>query len=70
MAWKKGPLPPETYGWGGVVPADHKGAGFFFADFRGDSVSISHAGRLLRPNEVAWYDNCLTLPPEKGEPHV
>ncbi len=70
MAWKKGPLPAGTYGWGGVVPVDLKASeGFFFADFCGDTVkAITHPERVLQAHEVAYYDNSLTLPPHpKGK---
>lgn len=63
MAWQKGPLPAETWGWGGVVPKDQSGDGFYFADFQGDSVKTCPDGRALKPDEVALYDNSLTLPP-------
>lgn len=70
--WQKGPLPPNTYMWGGVVPTDHKGSGFFFADFCGDTVKIfagkgtgSGHSRVLKADEVAWYNNCLDLPPSE-----
>jgi hypothetical protein len=68
MGWKKGPLPPDTYYWGGVVPTDHDGTGFFFADFHGDHVVAQGVGnppqdRTLKPDEVAWYNNALDLPP-------
>jgi hypothetical protein len=62
MAWQKGPLPPDTYGWGGVVPFDFKAPGFFFADFAGDHVVTCPDGRVLQPHEVAQYDNSLALP--------
>ncbi len=63
--WKRGPLPKDTYGWGGVVPFDAVGQqGFFFADFKGDKVTIPGTPeRILMAHEVAWYDNSLTLPP-------
>lgn len=66
MAWKKGPLPRGSYGWGGVVPFDHEGTGFYFADFDGDkTTAYTGAGdRVLQPHEVKWYDNSLELPPE------
>lgn len=66
MAWKKGPLPPGTYGWGGVVPDDRPmGLGFFFADFRGDVAVMNEFGKEERipAKNVKWYDNSLTLPP-------
>jgi len=65
--WQKGPLPPNTYYWGGVVPTDLGGSGFYFADFCGDHVRIvggeTGKDRLLQPDEVAWWNNCLELPP-------
>ncbi len=63
MAWKRGPLPPDTFQWGGVVPTDHDGSGFYFADFHGDHVCICPGDRTLKADEVAWYDNSLELPP-------
>jgi hypothetical protein len=67
MAWKKGPLPPETYFWGGVVKAgDDSGSGFYFADFCGDHVVTFPGEEKLTADQVAWYDNSLELPPVKG----
>lgn len=72
MAWKKGPLPPNTWNWGGVVPAgEDTGTGFYFANFCGDHVQLSPsekfpAGRILKAHEVALYDNSLELPPKIG----
>jgi hypothetical protein len=65
MAWKKGPLPPDTYGWGGVVPTWDKVlcGGFYFADFKGDHVTLAAGGSEVKAEDVAWYDNSLTLPP-------
>jgi hypothetical protein len=74
MGWKKGPLPPDTYYWGGVVPTDlAPGSGFYFADFHGDHVKVDvlekdggyyrRTIRTLKPDEVAWYNNALDLPP-------
>ena len=67
MAWQKGPLPPGTYYWGGVVPFDHKGTGFYFAEFFGDHVVMNpfdaKDGRRLEPHEVLWWNNALDLPP-------
>ncbi len=66
MAWQRGPLPKNTYGWGGVVPFDLTG-GFFFADFCGDHVKAhSEPERTLKPHEVAWFDNSIQdLPPKE-----
>jgi hypothetical protein len=74
MAWKKGPLPPGTYYWGGVVPVElggkpFAGGGFFFADFCGDHVVMLPGDpqeQTLKPHEVAWYDNGLGLPPPEA----
>lgn len=63
MAWKQGPLPKDTYGWGGVVPFDQSGDGFYFADFCGDHVKCCPGERKLLAHEVALYDNSLELPP-------
>lgn len=61
-AWKKGPLPADTYYWGGVV-LDGMTSGFYFADFCGDHVRID--GTRHEAVEVVWYNNCLQLPPDR-----
>jgi hypothetical protein len=61
MAWKPGPLPKDTYHWGGVVLVGQEGTGF--ADFHGDHVLLCPGGRRVEPDEVALYDNSLELPP-------
>ncbi len=63
MEWKQGPLPPGTFGWGGVTTAD-SGNGFFFADFHGDHVETT-IGQRLEPADVLMYNNGLTLPSGK-----
>jgi len=65
MAWKKGPLPAGTFGWGAVVPFDMDGAGFLFADFAGDKVTTNPGNRILKAHEVKAYDNSLELPPKE-----
>jgi hypothetical protein len=97
MGWKKGPLPPDTYHWGGVVPIcpacrgtgykiytpdrcpDCSGtgaevtSGFYFADFKGDHVTMNpgtDTERDLKPDEVAWYNNALDLPPTGAKSRV
>lgn len=61
--WTKGPLPANTWNWGGVCkvglnPSD----GFYFADFKGDSVELVPSGEILKADEVGWFCNCLVLP--------
>jgi len=58
--WKKGPLPPNTWHWGGVV-VHPGGSGFRFADFHGDHVLLTD-GTRVEPHEVAFYNNALTYP--------
>jgi hypothetical protein len=76
--WRKGPLPKDTYNWGGVVPVGVElGYGFYFADFAGDHVKIDHVERndagvmvwstkRLEADQVAWWNNCLELPTHFG----
>lgn len=66
MTWQKGPLPPDTWMWGGVVPVGVSPRGFYFADFHGDHVTVNPGtpeAKDLKSEEVAWYCNCLCLPP-------
>jgi hypothetical protein len=72
MAWKRGPLPPGTYNWGGVVPAgEDTGYGFYFADFCGDHVECylgdADPRHRFKAHEIAWYDNGLELPPPEAK---
>ncbi len=65
--WKEGPLPPNTYNWGGVTEkGEHPHDGFNFADFCGDHVKISGVegsfNTVIKADEVGWYNNCLELP--------
>ncbi len=59
--WFPGPLPSGTFGFGGVVPVGE--GSFRFADFCGDHVKCCPGGMVLLPDMVAFYNNCLTLPP-------
>lgn len=62
--WKQGPMPPDTWGWGGVVKKGMENqCGFYFADFHGDHVKICPGGEILQAEDVSLYNNCLTLPP-------
>jgi hypothetical protein len=71
MAWKRGPLPPGTYNWGGIVNTEAaRLGGFFFADFHGDhALVIGKAGRIderVEAGDVLAYDNGLELPDLPG----
>ena len=64
--WKRGPLPPQTWNWGAVVPTGMEAEGFYFADFHGDHVIMSPSTqheRRLSASEVAFYNNSIGLPP-------
>lgn len=68
MAWLPGPMPKGTWHWGAVKLIEQGSVnGFYFADFHGDHVLIHQHGeqRRIEPHEIAFYDNSLTLPPEK-----
>lgn len=67
MSWQKGPLPPNTYNWGGVVLVGQEGQGFYFADFCGDHVKTCPDNKRVEANQVARYDNHLELPPDCPE---
>lgn len=65
--WKEGPMPRDTWGWGGVVLKKYaEYDGFYFADFRGDHAVLVHldgAGdERVEADDVAAYNNLLTLP--------
>lgn len=66
MAWKNGPLPPGTYGWGRVVKKGDEPNGFFFADFKGDHVRLVPSNERVEPADVGMFDNSLTLPVRRG----
>ena len=64
--WRRGPLPPNTFMWGGVVLVGEGTNAFHFADFYGDHVRLPCANgrepRIVKPHEVAFYNNSLTWP--------
>ncbi len=66
MAWKKGPMPKGTYGWGGIVKTSQErdSRGFYLADFCGDSVKLTD-GEVVEADQVAMYDNSIELPPKE-----
>lgn len=64
--WKRGPLPPNTWNWGGVVLRGMNPAqGFLMADFAGDHVKLYPSGKVVKAEDVDWYNNSLTLPPRR-----
>lgn len=64
--WKDGPLPADTWNWGGVVlKGEDPANGFYFADFHGDHVTLCPDGRRVEASEVGSYNNSLDLPPAK-----
>lgn len=67
--WKKGPLPPNTFNWGGVIPVgDDIKFGFFFADFKGNHVIlVDGQNTRLEAHQVGWYNNCLELPSNEAK---
>lgn len=65
--WKKGPLPPGTWNWGGIVVGPRTRdpvSGFYFADFRGDHVLRLPDNERVEAADVLYYNNSLDLPPE------
>lgn len=62
MCWNKGPLPPDTWNWGGVQTVDMT-SGFIYANFCGDHV-ITEIGTRIEADKIAYWSNCLDLPPE------
>ena len=68
MAWKKGPLPKDTFNWGAVVPYEKASGepwpkdGFMFASFEGDKARLTD-DRVLKAHEVKYYDNSIEMPP-------
>lgn len=69
--WKKGPLPPGTYNWGGVVLVGDSPDGFYFADFCGDHAIVlkgkigdtNSVDTRVEADQIAMYNNSLELPP-------
>lgn len=66
--WHKGPLPADTWGYGGVVLAEMPEQTFLFADFRGDHALLVNTesgkdGKRLDPAEILAYNNAIQLPP-------
>lgn len=64
--WKTGPLPPNTWNWGGVVTKEiADSGGFFLADFCGNHV-VAHGANgpmLVQAADVVLYNNSIELPP-------
>lgn len=67
--WHKGPLPADTWNWGGVVPVgSNPRHGFYFADFRGDHALISKSvdgvsvWERIEAADIAFFNNSLPMP--------
>lgn len=59
--WKRGPLPLDTWGWGGIT-TETGDTGFYFADFCGDHVKLID-GTVVSADKVVMFNNSLELPP-------
>lgn len=60
--WQRGPLPPNTWNWGGVVTVGDKGlGGFYYAEFFGDHAVIEgpNGDEVVKAEDVAWYNNAI-----------
>lgn len=72
--WQNGPLPPNTYHWGGVQLKGEEGRmSFHFADFRGDHVILPmEQSRRVEKDEIILFNNSIHCPnciygePDKG----
>lgn len=68
--WRKGPLPKNTYGWGGIVTKDCPDGFFLYADFCGDYAMTftTEKGHLttqrVEAADILLWDNALTEPPK------
>lgn len=60
--WRHGPMPPDTWNWGGVILSGQDPRGFHFADFCGDYVRLVPDGRIVKPEEIGYYNNSIHLP--------
>ena len=65
-----GPLPKDTWNWGGVILRGESVSGFLFADFCGDHVKVQGEdgtfSKRVEANDIGWYNNCLELPMLNG----
>lgn len=69
-AWHVGPMPADTWHYGGVVlKGQEPSAGFRLADFKGDHVLLLDAGGSFGPKsrrveaaDIAYWNNSLTMP--------
>ena len=67
MLWRRGPMPHDTWFWGGVVVRSNLVPdGFHFADFQGDHVILIPGGERIKAEDILWYNNLLHLPPCLG----
>jgi hypothetical protein len=62
--WKPGPLPPNTYHWGGVQLKGEEGRySWHFADFRGDHVILpAEGGKRVEKDDIILFNNAIHCP--------
>ena len=59
--WKKGPLPPDTWNYGGIVVDGVPEGYMMLASFSGDCALVND--HVYTADEILWYNNNLQLPP-------
>lgn len=65
--WKQGPMPKDTWYWGGVVTkelAESNSQGFFLCGFNGDHAVLVHNNQAVPAEEIVFYNNSIELPPK------
>ena len=67
MAWRRGPLPLNTWHWGGVVVRDTPPGYFHFANFCGDHAKLVPNDAVAEPEDILWFDNGIEEPPTPGD---
>ena len=64
MAWRRGPVPPDTWFYGAIVRVGS--AELEFAAFEDTRVVAMPSGEVVSPESVAWYDNSIDPPPVRN----
>ena len=69
--WKPGPLPPETWYWGGVVLNGDTTGGFILVDVCGNHARVFKSDKprdewpRIEANEIAAFNNSLGPVPKE-----